>query len=252
MTDHRALVLALVVDREHGRVSRDMGRDRERLVEGDVALAIDHHHAIEVHLARPGAPGRDGGKGRHNFQRPRRGAGFVDEGQFFFVHGIGADADAIGVEHHLAIAVGIFLAEVFQRHQLFVFDRHLFVLSRIIYARHPRESGGPVNAGGYWIPAFAGMTICCLTCVSRISLSELRRVGKAKRAHHLLRCSAAVGTALLRLCPPYAIGQAGVKNGSGAPSVGLNTSFTFWPIFKVSMSQSTMLVCIEGPSFRVT
>ncbi|MGY3452118.1 hypothetical protein ACVILH_004460 [Bradyrhizobium sp. USDA 4353] len=23
----------------------------------------------------------------------------------------------------------------------------------------------------------------------------------------------------------------GVKNGSGAPSVGLNTTFTFWPIF---------------------
>lgn len=43
-----------------------------------------------------------------------------------------------------------------------------------------------------------------------------------------------------------------VKNGSGAPSVGLNTTFTFWPIFKLSMSQSTMLVCSDGPSFSVT
>ena len=45
---------------------------------------------------------------------------------------------------------------------------------------------------------------------------------------------------------------AGVKNGSGAPSVGLNTTLTFWPIFNVAMSQSTMLVCTEGPSFNVT
>src|ERR1700754_2851291 len=35
----------------------------------------------------------------------------------------------------------------------------------------------------------------------------------------------------------------GVKNGRGAPSVGLNTTFTFWPIFNVSMLQSTILVC---------
>src|ERR1700712_1092528 len=46
--------------------------------------------------------------------------------------------------------------------------------------------------------------------------------------------------------------QAGVKNGSGAPSVGLNTTFTFWPTLSVSMSQSTILVCSDGPSFRVT
>lgn len=45
---------------------------------------------------------------------------------------------------------------------------------------------------------------------------------------------------------------AGVKNGSGAPSVGFHTSFTFWPIFSLSGSQSTMLVCTEGPSFNVT
>ncbi len=44
----------------------------------------------------------------------------------------------------------------------------------------------------------------------------------------------------------------GVKNGSGAPSVGLNTTFTFWPIFNFSMSQSTKLVCSDGPSFSVT
>jgi hypothetical protein len=44
----------------------------------------------------------------------------------------------------------------------------------------------------------------------------------------------------------------GVKNGSGAPSVVLNTTFTFWPIFNLSMSQSTKLVSSEGPSFSVT
>ncbi len=33
--------------------------------------------------------------------------------------------DAIGVEHHFAIGVGVFLAEIFQRHQLFVLDRHV-------------------------------------------------------------------------------------------------------------------------------
>jgi hypothetical protein len=46
--------------------------------------------------------------------------------------------------------------------------------------------------------------------------------------------------------------QAGVKNGSGAPSVGLNTTFTFWPILSVVRSQSTKLVWIDGPSFSVT
>jgi hypothetical protein len=43
-----------------------------------------------------------------------------------------------------------------------------------------------------------------------------------------------------------------VKNGSGAPSVGLNTTFTFWPIFSFSISQSTKLVRSDGPSFSVT
>ena len=46
------------------------------------------------------------------------GDGLVDEGEFLLVHGIGAHADAVGVEHHLAIAIGVFLAEIFQRHQL--------------------------------------------------------------------------------------------------------------------------------------
>jgi len=61
---------------------------------------------------------------------------------------------------------------------------------------------------------------------------------------------ASVGFASLN--PPCNPPQATVKNGSGAPSVGLNTSFTFCPIFKLSMSQSTMLVWIDGPSFKVT
>ena len=50
----------------------------------------------------------------------------------------------------------------------------------------------------------------------------------------------------------YFLGYTGVKNGSGAPSVGLNTTFTFWPIFSLSMSQSTKFVCNDGPSFSVT
>jgi hypothetical protein len=44
----------------------------------------------------------------------------------------------------------------------------------------------------------------------------------------------------------------GVKNGNGAPSVALNTTFTFCPIFNFSMSQSTKLVRSDGPSFSVT
>jgi hypothetical protein len=56
------------------------------------------------------------------------------------------------------------------------------------------------------------------------------------------------------LLPPGEKGRThtGVKNGSGAPSVVLNTTFTFWPIFNLSMSQSTKLVSNEGPSFSVT
>jgi len=42
-----------------------------------------------------------------------------------------------------------------------------------------------------------------------------------------------------------------VKKGSGAPSVGLNTTFTFWSIFSAVRSQSTKLVCSDGPSFSV-
>ena len=100
----------------------------KRLVEGDVALAVDHHHAVEIHLAGAGAPGRDRGEGRHHLQRARRGGAFVDEGEFVLVHRIGAHADAIGVEHHLAIGVAVFLAEIFQRHQLVVVDRHFVSL----------------------------------------------------------------------------------------------------------------------------
>src|SRR5262249_16046955 len=44
----------------------------------------------------------------------------------------------------------------------------------------------------------------------------------------------------------------GVKNGNGAPSVGLNPTFTFCPIFSVVRSQSTKIVWSDGPSFSVT
>ena len=63
------------------------------------------------------------------FSGARHGDGLVDEGQFLLVHGIGAHADAIGVQHHLAIAIGVFLAEIFQRHQLIVLDRHCWSFS---------------------------------------------------------------------------------------------------------------------------
>src|SRR5258708_35753568 len=46
--------------------------------------------------------------------------------------------------------------------------------------------------------------------------------------------------------------HSGVKNGSGGPSVVLNTTLTFWPILNLSMSQSTKLVSSEGPSLNVT
>ena len=124
MPDHRTLVLALVEHREHGGVGGDVGGGGKRLVEGNLTLAVDHHDAVEVHLARPSAPGCDGRKGRHHLQRARRGAGLVDKGELLLVQGIGAQADAIGIEHDFAVAVGVFLAEVLQRHQLVVVDRH--------------------------------------------------------------------------------------------------------------------------------
>src|SRR6185369_18075201 len=76
--DHGALVLALIEDVEHGRVGRDPGRARQRLVEGDVTLAVDHHHAVEIHLAGTGAPRRHRGEGRHDLERPRGKGAFVD------------------------------------------------------------------------------------------------------------------------------------------------------------------------------
>src|SRR5271166_2969824 len=122
--DHRALVLALVERREHGGVCGNVSGGRQRLVEGDVALAVNHHHAVEIHLAGSRAPGGHGREGRHHLQRPRGGSGLVDEGELLLGHGISAQADAIGIEHHLAIAVAVFLAKVLHGHQLFVFDRH--------------------------------------------------------------------------------------------------------------------------------
>ena len=162
---------------------------------------------------------------------------FVDEGEFLLVHRIGAHADAVGVEHHLAVGVGVFLAEIFQGHQLFVLDRHFALLSRISFftgarcsalspcgrGQHRRQSQTRLGEG------LAPQTLC-------------------SRREPLIR----------RFAPPSPTRgegnthQAGVKNGSGAPSVGLNTTFTFWPILSLSMSQSTMLVCSDGPSFSVT
>ncbi len=148
VADHRALVLALVEDVEHARVGGDVGGYRQRLVEGDVAFAIDHHHPVEIHFTGPGAPGRHRRKCRHHLQRTRGGDRLVDERQFLFVHRVGAEPDAMGVQHHFAIGVGVFLAEVLQRHQLVVLDRHfwsspdffLLLLQRFL-SSPPRKRG---------------------------------------------------------------------------------------------------------------
>src|SRR5665213_1020652 len=49
---------------------------------------------------------------------------YTDREVMLYAVGIGTHADADGIEHHLAIGVGIFLAEVLQRHQRVVLDRH--------------------------------------------------------------------------------------------------------------------------------
>ena len=47
--------------------------------------------------------------------------------------------------------------------------------------------------------------------------------------------------------------QTGVKHGSlPSPSVGLNTTFTFWPTPTFAGSTSTMLVIMDTPSSSVT
>ena len=70
--------------------------------------------------------------------------GFVDEGQFLLVHGIGAHADAVGVEHHFAIGIGVFLAEILQGHQLIVLDRHFVSLPNSFSSRRPSQRPLPL------------------------------------------------------------------------------------------------------------
>src|SRR6266404_9948279 len=55
----------------------------------------------------------------------------LTKGEFLHVHRIGAKADAVGVEHHVAVGVAVFLAEVLQGHQLFVHDRHCCFLPNV-------------------------------------------------------------------------------------------------------------------------
>ena len=83
------------------------------------------------------------------FSGARRGDGLVDEGQFLLVHRIGAHADAIGVQHHLAIGVGVFLAEIFQRHHLVVLDRHFAIFSRLLLSPAPVAAPSPLVGEGY-------------------------------------------------------------------------------------------------------
>src|SRR5579859_2727999 len=204
-------------------------------MEGDVALAIDHHHAIEIHLAGARAPGSHRRKGRHDLERTRNRGGFVDEGKLLLVHGIGAHADAVGVEHHLAVAVSKTLIEILQRHQLFVFDRHL--LSLRIPNRAFIDAPSPLAGEGH---ASANLELIWV----RGSYSRDPHPAHASGLRHPLPQGERVKARLRN--------YTGVKNGSGAPSVALNTTFTFWPIFSFSMSQSTKFVSSDGPSFSVT
>src|SRR6185437_11879751 len=87
MPDYRTLVPALVEYVEHGGIGGDMRRCGERLVKGDVTFAIDHHDAVEIHLAGSGAPGRDRSKGRNHLEGARRGGGLIDEGELPLVQG---------------------------------------------------------------------------------------------------------------------------------------------------------------------
>ncbi len=121
---HGALVLALVVDGQDAGIRENLRRHRQRLVEGDVAFAIHHQQAVDAEIAGTGAPGRDRGEGRHHLQRARVEASFVDVRQFPLVHGIGAQTDAIGIEHHLAVGPCIGVALPLQTEDLGILDRH--------------------------------------------------------------------------------------------------------------------------------
>jgi hypothetical protein len=71
---------------------------------------------------------------------------------------------------------------------IFSLPPELYFRRRNILGRHPRESGGPVITGIYWIPAFAGMTSCCLARFVRNSShrrKERQRRAVGRLEHHL-------------------------------------------------------------------
>ena len=183
------LSLPLSTGAEDASIGGDLAGDRQRLVEGDVALAVDHHQAVDVHIAGARAPGRHRGEGRHRLERTRDSGLLIDEGEFLLVHRIGAHADAIGVKHHLAIAIGVFLAEVFQRHQFIVLDRHRGGSSWIFLPSScPRRRASSNHRRPRLLdPRFAGMTT---RRIWRAQSHSSRRKERQRRAvgrleHHL-------------------------------------------------------------------
>ena len=64
------------------------------------------------------------------------------------IHGIGAEPDAVGVEHHLAVGVSEFLAEVLQAFELFVSGGHVLgFLSGFLCAAASRSALSPCGRG---------------------------------------------------------------------------------------------------------
>ena len=93
---------------EHALVGHHFAFGRQRLVEGDAALAIHHHGEIDGGFLRHAlAFGRrfatvdHAGKGGHHFEPVI----LIDEGQFLFVQRIAPEADAQGIEHHVLFVI---------------------------------------------------------------------------------------------------------------------------------------------------
>jgi hypothetical protein len=90
------------VDRFNDRaVGQDLRLRRQRPVHAQALLAMHDHQIINARFGHPArAPGRHGGKARHDLQ-----AVFIDKAQFIRVQRVGPHADSQRIEHHLAIAI---------------------------------------------------------------------------------------------------------------------------------------------------
>ena len=100
---------------------------RQRLVEGDAALAIHHHHEIDRGFLRHAlAFGRrlaavdHAGEGGHHFQAVI----LIDKGQFLFVQRIAHEAHAQGIEHHILFVIARRKPGGAGLHHVVIIDRH--------------------------------------------------------------------------------------------------------------------------------